>query len=136
LRWSMPEALPVFDARLRSLDSADDFVLVLDKKHGDFAERRVNLLGVECPQPEPGTSEAGMKAKDFALKWFAEGALVGGHLPFTVQTVCPDESGRWLSRVWRKSDGAELTAALIHGGHGEPVSDMGQIRDAREGGNG
>lgn len=132
MRWSMPESLPVFDARLKSLETADDLLLVIDKRHGDFAEKHIKLLGVAAHTPEPGSSEAGMKAKDFALRWFAEGALAGGAYPFTVHTFCRDQRGRWLARVWRKLDGEDLTAALLEAGHGTPVSDMRQVREGKQ----
>ncbi len=124
----MPTVQQVFDAELARAVDADTLIVTLDKHHGDASTKRLRLLGVDAPEAR---TEAGRRAKAFAEAWLAEENAAS--YPLTVQTVKADSFGRWLAYVWRKSDGACLSSALVEAGHARAVSELAQIKEARDG---
>jgi endonuclease YncB( thermonuclease family) len=108
----------------------------LRRGFGDSSEKTLRLLEVNCPEmhaKDPAVKEAAHKAHDFALRWFAEGALglttAGEIWPFVVQTSeIQEKYGRTLSYVWRKSDGDCLNMALIREGHSEHIPLMQHLK--------
>ncbi len=124
----MPEVQQVFDAEVERIIDADTLVVLINKHHGDFSVKRLRLLGVDAP--EMG-SEGGRAAKAFAESFLKAGEAV--YRGVVVQTVKPDSFGRWLGYVWRKDDGACLGDALREAGHARAVSELAQLKAAREG---
>ncbi|MDP9479813.1 MAG: thermonuclease family protein [Actinomycetota bacterium] len=118
----MPEVQQVFDAELVRVIDADTLVIQLDKFHGDQSTKTLRLLGVDAPELR---TEGGKAARDFAASFLAG--------PLVVQTAKFDSFGRVLAYVWRKSDGASLGDALREAGHARAVSELAQLKAAREG---
>jgi endonuclease YncB( thermonuclease family) len=125
----MPEATPVFNAEFVHLVDADTVDVSLDRWMGDRSVKRLRLLGVNCPETRGPEREAGLAATEFAREWLVSAFDVPYRL--VVQTSRYDRWGRILGRVWRTCDGAELSQALIDAGHGEAVSALAQIAEAR-----
>ncbi len=124
----MPTVQQVFDAELKRVIDADTLEVVLSKFHGDSSIKRLRLLGVDAPETN---TEAGKRAKAFVEEWLRYVSPFSHQL--TVQTVKADSFGRWLAYVWRQSDGRDLGGALIEAGHARAVSELAQLKAAREG---
>src|SRR5215216_4189056 len=111
----MPEHNWVFLAQLTRVVDGDTVDMVID--HGMHARRveRLRLLRVNAPEMRTPTYEAGHVAKAYVEAWLAEG--VTNVWPFIVQTYKSDSFGRYLAEVWRISDGANLSDALLESGN-------------------
>ncbi len=124
----MPEVQQVFDAKWVRIIDADTLVVRLDKFHGDQSTKTLRLLGVDAPELR---TEAGKAARDFAEDFLIDD-LLGNH-DLVIQTTKFDSFGRVLAYVWRKDDGASLGDALREAGHARAVSELAQLKAAREG---
>jgi endonuclease YncB( thermonuclease family) len=143
LNKAMPIPAPVFHAQLLSVTDGDTCRVKLRRYFSDESQKILRLLEVDTDEmhdKDPAVRESAHKAHDFALRWFAEGALglttAGDLWPFVVQALDTAEKyGRVLSYVWRKSDGDCLNMALIREGHSEhiPLLKHLQMLRAREG---
>lgn len=120
----MPIVSPVFNAELIRVIDGDTLVVMLHKHHGDRSDKKIRLLGVDTPELTGTDKEAGIAARTFVLEWLGAESLV-------VQTVKIDSFGRWLSYVWRTTDGASLADALRDSGHARAVSVLAQLAEAR-----
>lgn len=124
---TIPIPTPVFHAQFLSAYDADTCRMKLRRNFGDESQKTLRLLEVNCAEMRAKDREekdAAIRARNFALKWFAEGSLglrtPTDVWPFVVQVSDIHEKyGRTLGFIWRKSDGDCLNSALIREGHGE-----------------
>jgi endonuclease YncB( thermonuclease family) len=129
LSKEIPIPVPVFHAQMTSCYDGDTAKFRLMRNFGDESQKTLRLLEVNCAEmksKDPAVKEAAHKAHDFALRWFAEGALglttAGDIWPFVVQASDIQEKyGRVLGYAFRKSDGDCLNMALIREGHSEHI---------------
>ena len=136
LEKPIPIPLPIFHAQLLSVTDGDTVKTRLRRYFGDESQKTLRLLEVNCAEMKAKDKEvkdAALASRDFALKWFAEGALglrtAGDVWPFVVQASDIHEKyGRTLAWVFRKSDGDCLNAALIREGHSEHIPLMQHLK--------
>lgn len=139
LSKAMPIPAPVFHAQMLSCYDGDTCRVKLRRGFGDSSDKTLRLLEVNCPEmhaKDAAVKEAAHKAHDFALRWFAEGALglttAGEIWPFVVQaSEIQEKYGRTLSYVWRKSDGDCLNMALIREGHSDHIPLLTHLQQFR-----
>lgn len=85
------------------------------------ADNHFRLLGVSCPEVRGAERVAGLAAKAFVVDWM----VATEQWPLIIQTERIRNAEvrtfeRWVASVWRVSDGASLSDALIASGHGVP----------------
>lgn len=81
---------------------------------------RLRLLGVDCPERQGATREAGALASLYTATWVAETDPAHADWPLLVTTHKSDVFGRFLARVERCSDGRCLNDDLVADGHAVP----------------
>lgn len=96
--------------------TADTLDVTIDQGLHTHRTERVRLLGVNTPELKGATRPAGLAAAGYVTSWLGM-APYDDEWPLIVQTAKGDAFGRWLARVWRRSDGRELNADLIATGH-------------------
>ena len=111
----MPEHKWVFPAQLTRVVDGDTLDIVCDQGMHSRRIERLRLLRVNAPEMRTTTYEAGHAAKAYVEAWMAEGAI--GDWPYVVETHKSDVFGRYLAEVWRLSDGANLSDALLDSGN-------------------
>ena len=110
--WTLPVAV---------VQVVDGDTLELDYNLGFNMRRsaRARLLGVNTAEVfgvDPRTARAveGRKQSDWVRAWVAAGALgYKGNWPFLASCEGFDKYGRDLVRLERRSDGAQLAAAIV-----------------------
>lgn len=135
----IPIPAPVFHAQMLSVTDGDTCKVRLRRYFDDESQKILRLLEVDTDEmhdPDPALRESAHEARDFALRWFAEGALglttAGDLWPFVVQALDTREKyGRTLSYIWRKSDGDCLNMALIREGHSEHIPLLTHLQQLR-----
>lgn len=106
----------VFPARCLRVIDGDTLALRVDVGFHLTRTDHFRLLDVDTPEVRGAEREAGLAAHGFVCAWLTEAGL--GDWPLLIETVPePDSFGRYLCRVWRSSDGAELAEDLITAGH-------------------
>lgn len=105
-----------YRARLVRVIDGDTLDLVIDAGFRSTREERVRLLGVNTPEVKGATRQAGVAARTFVEDWLSRVAE-GDEWPLIVQTHKGDAFGRYLARLWRRSDGACLNDTLLMAGH-------------------
>ena len=112
----MPDVLWVYRARVERVIDGDTLDVLCDAGFRNYRTERVRLLGVNTPELKGATRPAGLAAAGYVTSWLG---LVPAdqEWPLIVQTARGDAFGRWLARVWRRSDGRELNADLLAAGH-------------------
>lgn len=116
----MPHPMPVFPATLTStpsgkdgLTDADTLWLDVDLLHDhDRGKRKCRLARVNAAELN---TQAGQDARAFVADWLGNEAVV-------VYYHGPERYGRWLVDLWRVSDGANLSDALLANSHAVPMS--------------
>ncbi|PLS84239.1 MAG: hypothetical protein CYG60_18945 [Actinobacteria bacterium] len=127
----MPSVDPVFRAELVRVIDADSLVVSLDRWFGDRSTKTLRLLGCDAPELTGSEKDAGMAAREWALGWLVSASGVPYRL--VVQTSKPDSFGRVLAYTFREFDGACLNTDLVAAGHARAVSELAQMKAAREG---
>jgi micrococcal nuclease len=117
----IPESLWVYRADIERVVDGDTVVAVIDCGFGLHLYRgnegaRLRLLGVDSPER---IQRGWAAARDFTLAWVREAGQAdeSNRFPFIIRTSKADAFGRYLSTVWRISDGACLNDALLDAGH-------------------
>ena len=111
----MPDHNWVFLAQLTRVVDGDTIDMIVDGGMHSRRIERLRLLRVNAPEMKSPTYEAGHVAKAYVEAWMAEGAT--GDWPYVVETHKSDVFGRYLAEVWRLSDGANLSDALLDSGN-------------------
>ena len=106
-----------YRARCERVVDGDTLDVTIDQGLHTHRTERVRLLGVNTPETKGATKMAGRLATIYVEDWLAE---ADDEWPLIVQTARGDAFGRWLARVWRRSDGRELNADLLAAGHAVP----------------
>jgi endonuclease YncB( thermonuclease family) len=114
----IPTQLWTVRARLERAVDGDTDDVTLDLGHGIYLQHRLRLLGVNAPEVHGATKPEGDAATAFARAWLAEAG--NDAWPLVIQTHRDDAFGRYLSTVWRASDGTCLNDALLSSGHAVP----------------
>lgn len=105
-----------YRAQLVKVIDGDTLDVVIDQGLHTHRTERLRLLGVNTPEIKGATRPAGLAAAGYVTSWL--GAVsYDDEWPLIVQTHRGDAFGRWLARVWRRSDGRELNADLLAAGH-------------------
>lgn len=110
----MPPDIWAYRACLVRVIDGDTLDVTIDQGLHTHRTERVRLLGVNTPETKGATKMAGRLATIYVEDWLAE---ADDEWPLIVQTARGDAFGRWLARVWRRSDGRELNADLLAAGH-------------------
>lgn len=98
LRW-------LWRARLDRVIDGDTVDMYLDTGFHTVRKERIRLTGINAPEIEKDTKEAGLAAKIFVQDWMNNGSLAGSNLfPFVVETFKSDSFGRYLGKVWWYSE--------------------------------
>lgn len=115
----MPAQLWVYRARVIRVIDGDTLDIEIDAGLRAYRHERVRLSSVNTPELKGATRPAGLAAAGYVTTWLG---LVPAdqEWPLIVQTAKGDAFGRWLARVWRRSDGRELNADLLAAGHAVP----------------
>jgi micrococcal nuclease len=113
------DALWVYRARIARAVDGDTIDVVIDAGFRSTRTERLRLSGVNCPEVHGATKAAGDAATAFTQAWLRVGIGLDAW-PLIVRTEKSDVFGRYLARVWRVSDGAELNADLLASGHAVP----------------
>jgi endonuclease YncB( thermonuclease family) len=108
----------VYRARLKRVVDGDTAVLTRDCGAHIYQDVTIRILGINAPELHGPTATAGQAAQQAAVVWFAEAELPSAPWPLIIATELDstEKYGRLLARVWRLTDGAELSAAMIAGG--------------------
>jgi micrococcal nuclease len=115
-----PSQLWIFRARpLRPVDG-DTVDLMMDLGRETYANQRVRLLGINCPERHGPTSVEGMAALAFTADWLNEASAYDSKWPVVIQTEKNDHFGRYLATVWRRSDDRCLNNDLLINGMAVP----------------
>lgn len=107
-------AIWAYRARWERVIDGDTLDVTIDQGLHTHRTERIRLLGVNTPETKGATKMAGRLATIYVEDWLAE---ADDEWPLIVQTARGDAFGRWLARVWRRSDGRELSADLLAAGH-------------------
>lgn len=121
----MPAEDWVRNARFVANHDGDTVTLLIDGGYDTFVQPKkgFRVLGENAPElADPG----GKASRDWVAAWFAPHPG-DASWPFVVQTVedKTEKYGRWLAGIWRKRDGAYLTAATIAAGQAVPWDGKG-----------
>ncbi len=111
---SAAPAIWAYRARVERVIDGDTLQITIDQGLNTHRAERVRLLGVDTPETKGATKMAGRLATIYVEDWLAE---ADDEWPLIVQTARGDAFGRWLARVWRRSDGRELNDDLLKAGH-------------------
>lgn len=114
---AMPTNLWNYQARPVRVIDGDTLSVLLDKGMRETREETVRLLGINTPERKGATRPAGDAAMQFAQVWLTQAS---GSWPLIIHTEREDAFGRWLSWVWRASDGRCLNSDLLAAGHAVP----------------
>lgn len=98
-----------YQASLTRLVDGDTFEMTVDLGFRIFHSVRVQLLGVDAPEPGSTGAEG---ARQFVNDWFFNNPG-----PYELTTQRQDGFGRWISTVVAPS-GANLADDLLEAGHG------------------
>lgn len=109
-------AIWAYRARCERVIDGDTLDVTIDQGLHTHRTERVRLLGVNTPELKGATRPAGLAAAGYVTSWLGM-APYDDEWPLIVQTAKGDAFGRWLARVWRRSDGRELNADLLAAGH-------------------
>jgi micrococcal nuclease len=112
----MPPDIWAYRACLVRVIDGDTLDVTIDQGLHTHRTERLRLLGVNTPELKGPTRPAGLAAAGFVTDWLAR-VPFDDDWPLIVQTHKGDAFGRWLARVWRRSDGRELCADLLAAGH-------------------
>lgn len=126
MQAAAPPALRLRARPVRVIDG-DTIEVFIDRGHGDFSQRRVRLLGIDCPERD---SPAGEAATKHTAEWLAAAAAgapskADQDWPLQLRSDRDDAFGRWLAIVedcWGKSLADSLRAA----GHVKAARETGQ----------
>lgn len=98
LRW-------LWRARLDRVIDGDTVDMYLDTGFHTVRKERIRLAGINAPEIEKDTKEAGTATKNFVQDWMDRGSLSDSDLfPFVVETFKSDSFGRYLGKVWWYSE--------------------------------
>ena len=117
---TLPAQTWVWRASYVSAHDGDTVTCVLDLGIGLTITTPLRLLEVYAPEL---SEENGLKARDLTRDWFRWANQImlrnGNKWPLIVRTYKADpreKYGRWLARIWRKSDRACLNEAIVSAG--------------------
>ena len=113
----MPNHHWVFRARALRVIDGDTVDVEIDQGLHCRRIERLRLLGVNTPEMQKPTREAGEAAKAFTSRWVVRDGLESDPFPLVIQTVKADVFGRYLADIWRLVDGEHLNEALVEAGH-------------------
>lgn len=113
----MPIPQPAFFGRALRVVDGDTLELDVwkwDETHAIWGRARLALVNApELPTPP------GLVARAFVVSWLASADPVQ-RWPLIVYTQARDNYGRPIVAVWRRSDGANLSADLLASGNAVP----------------
>jgi micrococcal nuclease len=112
-------AIWAYRARVERVIDGDTLDVTIDQGLHTHRTERLRLLGVNTPELKGPTRPAGLAAAGFVTDWLAR-VPFDDDWPLIVQTHRGDAFGRWLARVWRRTDGACLNDTLLMVGHAVP----------------
>lgn len=100
----------------------DTFDATVDLGFSVSLNMRLRLLGIDTPEPNGDTRDAGIAAQVFTNDWLMQHADQNGHILITTiadrrQRDKRDSFGRYLAMVWNIAKSANLNEALIAAGH-------------------
>ncbi|RMH81569.1 MAG: nuclease [Actinomyces sp.] len=110
-----------YRAQVRRVVDGDTLDLDVDLGFHLRALIRVRLQGVDTWEVRGPERPAGLEAKAFVERWLE---VDQDHV--IVETTKTGKFGRWLARITRPSDGADLGVDLLAAGHGVAVDDHGR----------
>jgi endonuclease YncB( thermonuclease family) len=117
---SIDEFVPfVYRGYLVNVVDGDTFDVFCDLGYQVFHEVRIRPLDIDAAELFSGSStarERGAEHRDWASAWFTDAhANHDGDWPLVIDTRRDQTGafGRYLAYIYRKSDGAELTADFI-----------------------
>ena len=107
-------------AAIAAANAGDTLEVDVDLGFRVWMRRRLRVLGINAPECEGVTKEAGLLARAAALAWLTEAG--------SVCVQCPggkmDSFGRLLGNVFRRADGANMGAWLVFNGYAVPYREQ------------
>lgn len=107
-RWLYP-------CRVLRVIDGDTVIVVLSEGFHNYAERRVRLAGLNCPELKAADPKPGETARQFTTDWVASVEQPEGAYQFLLESNVYDAYGRVLATLWRP-DGRALNRDLIEAG--------------------
>jgi micrococcal nuclease len=104
-----------FAAVLQRVVDGDTLDLLVDISFCVAISVRVRLYGIDTPEKQKPTLDAGKAAQAFAQQWFANRA--GRVLIRSYKAGTKDQYGRWLVEVWSPEGDSQLNEELVIGGY-------------------
>lgn len=120
---TMPIAQYAYEATLVRVVDGDTIVVSLKVFPGAILQGTLRLLEVDTPEKYGETKDAGLAAMVYTTNFLGTSLLM-------IQVVKRDSFGRWLSYVFRQSDGACLNDALIEEGYGTYIPALQHLKQA------
>jgi endonuclease YncB( thermonuclease family) len=128
-----PAASYVYRARLVDVTDGDTIIVTRDLGDHIYQQTSIRLLGVDCPEVHGATKTAGDAATAFTRAWLDVAGA--GDWPLTIETHMDkrEKYGRLMAKIWRESDGRELTDDLLAAQMAVPFMTGGQTDPSRGG---
>lgn len=107
-------------SKVRRVVDGDTIDVYSDLGHHTFTEFRMRLAGIDTWEVYGVSHDSeeykrGKVHSEFVKDWIEQGQENwDGEWPFIVETENMGKYGRWLGTMTRRSDGSELTTALLN----------------------
>jgi endonuclease YncB( thermonuclease family) len=109
-------------ARLRDPDAVngdvvydgDTFKVMVNPWTGSYFGATIRLFGVDTAELYGENHETAIEQRDFVRDWLGSEAGGGGNYPFEIEAMGEDSFGRTLAKIKRKSDGEDLSEAVLN----------------------
>lgn len=123
IRW-------LWQAKLAKVIDGDTVDMYLDTGFHTVRKERIRLAGVNAPEIEKETKDAGLMSKHFVEGWTGTIPLPGGEeYPFIVETFKTDSFGRYIGKIWFKdaffAGGKNLSEVLLDNSLAVPFDPKG-----------